>query len=322
MLKTKYYYNPAACSYEPVETSISSFIVRSFVYIFFAVVLAILMVKYYQGRFVSPKEIELLQANEKLKAYYHMVQKKIESSTALLNILQERDDTIRVLLNTTPLSASERNAGIGGVNTYAHLGKDTLIAQTLSKVDQLTSQLTIQKKSYDQILNLAKKTASKLQSMPSLIPVDKDNLKRISAQFGKRIHPIYKIFRMHEGIDFAARTGTHVYSAANGHVKWVKNDKKGYGNHLLIEHGNGFQTHYAHMHAINVKEGQVVTRGQKIGTVGNSGDSTAPHLHYEVYYHGKCVNPAKYFVSELTPIEYEAIHKQAVHQTQALCSNF
>lgn len=322
MLKTKYYYNPATCSYERVKTSVSSFILRSLVYMFFSVVLAFIMVKYYQGRFVSPKEIELLQDNEKLKAYYRMVQKKIEGSMALLKMVQNQDETIRVLLNITPLSASERNAGIGGVNTYAHLGKDTLIAQTLSKVDQLTSQLTIQKKSYDQILHLAKKTASKLRAMPCLPPVSKDQLKRVSAPFGMRKHPLHGLYRMHYGIDFSAPIGTLIYAAASGHVKWVKYDTRGYGKHLLIEHGNGFQTHYAHMHAINVQQGQVVSRGQKIGTVGNSGDSTAPHLHYEVYSNGKRVDPVQYFVGDLTTSEYEAFHKGPAHQTQALCSNF
>lgn len=323
MLKTKYYYNPATCSYERVQTSISAFVLRSSVYIFFSVLLAVVIVRYYQGRFISPREIELLQDNKRLKSYYHVVQKKTENSVALLATLQQRDDDLyRVLLNVAPLSASERNAGMGGVNEYAHLGKETLIAQTLSKVDQLTSQLMIQKKSYDQILNLARKKAAKFASTPTFPPVSKKHLKRISAHFGKRLHPIYKIPKMHEGVDFSAPIHTPIYAAADGYVKWIKKDKKGYGNHLLIEHSNGFQTHYAHMHAIMIKERQRITRGQQIGTVGNSGDSTAPHLHYEVYCNGHRINPVQYFVGELTAAEYEAVRKQAAHQTQALCSNF
>ena len=322
MLRTKYYYNPATCSYERIQISILAFILRSFFFIFFSVGLAVLMFKFCQSRCVSPREVQLLQDNERLKAYYHVVQKRIESSVALLNVLQERDDTIRVLLNTTPLSASERNGGMGGVNTYAHLGQDTLIAQTLSKVDQLTSQLAIQEKSYNQILKLAKDKAAKLASRPTLPPVSKQHLKRISAHFGMRMHPIYKIRKMHEGVDFSAPPGTAVYSAADGYVKWVQTHNKGYGKHLLIDHGNGFQTHYAHMHTIIVQPGQRITRGQQIGTVGNSGDSTAPHLHYEVYRNGRRVNPVEYFVGELTAAEYEAVRKQAAHQTQALCSNF
>ncbi len=323
MLKTKYYYNPATCSYEPVQSSISAFILRSAVYIFFSVVLAVVIARYYQGRFISPRETELLQDNERLKAYYHVVQKKIESSAALLATLQQRDDDLyRVLLNADPLSTVERNAGMGGVNKYAHLGKDTLIAQTLSKVDQLTSQLAIQKKSYDQILTLARNKTAKFASTPTFPPVSKKHLKRISAPFGMRTHPIYKIRKMHEGVDFSAPIHTPIYAAADGYVKWIKNDKKGYGNHLLIEHGNGFQTHYAHMHTIIIKQRQRITRGQQIGTVGNSGDSTAPHLHYEVYCNRHRVNPVQYFVGELTAAEYEAVRKHAAHQTQALCSNF
>ncbi|CAH2559962.1 M23 family metallopeptidase [Cardinium endosymbiont of Oedothorax gibbosus] len=323
MLKTKYYYNPATCSYERVQTSISAFILRSSLYIFFSVLLAVVIVRYYRGCFVSSREKELLADNKVLKDYYDVIQKKIERSAALLAALQQRDDDLyRVLLNAAPLSAAEHNAGVGGVNKYAHLGKSTLIAQTLSKVDQLISQLTIQKKSYDQIWSLAKRNSSRLQSMPTLPPVAKEHLKRISAPFGMRWHPIYKIRRMHQGVDFSAPMHTPIYAAADGYVQWVKNDKRGYGNHLLIDHRHGFQTHCAHMHTIIVKQGQRVTRGQQIGTVGNSGDSTAPHLHYETYHNGHRVNPFDYFVGELTPAEYEAVRQQAAHQTQALCSNF
>ncbi|MCT4696813.1 MAG: M23 family metallopeptidase [Candidatus Cardinium sp.] len=323
MLRTKYYYNPATCSYERVQRSISTFIIRSALYIFFSVVLAVLMGRYYRVRFISPTEVKLLQENERLKAYYHMVQKKIEGSVALLTRLQQQDDELyRLLLNTAPLSAAERNAGMGGVNTYAHLGKDTLIAQTLSKAEQLDSKLKVQQQSYKQLRELAKHKMAKLASTPTFPPVSKKHLKRISAHFGMRTHPIYHIRKMHEGVDFSAPIHTPIYAAADGHVKWVKNDKKGYGNHLLIEHGNGFQTHYAHMHTIIIKQGQRITRGQQIGTVGNSGDSTAPHLHYEVYSNRHRVDPIQYFVGELTAAEYEAVRKQATHPTQALCSNF
>ncbi|MGI2262256.1 M23 family metallopeptidase [Candidatus Cardinium hertigii] len=323
MLKTKYYYNPATCSYEPVRPSVSTFILRTFAFLFFSVLLAAGMVRYYQDHVPSPKEAALWQDNERLKAYYDFVQKKIESSTALLATLQQRDDDLyRVLLNTAPLSATERNAGIGGVNKYAHLGKDTLIAQTLSKVDQLASQLAIQKKSYDQVMSLAKQKTAKFASTPTFPPVSKKHLKRISGHFGRRLHPIYKIFKMHEGVDFSAPMHTPIYAAADGYIKWIKKDKKGYGHHLLIEHGNGFKTHYAHMDTIIIKERQQITRGQQIGTVGNSGDSTAPHLHYEVYCNGKRVNPIQYFVGELTPAEYEEVRRQSAYRIQALCSNF
>lgn len=323
MLKTKYYYNPATCSYERIQPSVSAFVLHIIFFVCFSVALAVGMVKYYQSLCVSPREEELLQDNEKLKSYYHVVQRKIESITGLLTNLQQRDDDIyRILLNVDPLSAAERNAGMGGVNKYAHLGKETLIAQTLSKVDQLASQLKIQKKSYDQLLGFAQRKRAKLASTPTFPPVSKKHLKRISATFGNRMHPIHHIFKMHEGVDFSAPIHTPIYAAADGYVKWVKKDKKGYGNHLLIEHGNGFQTHYAHMHNIVIKERQRVNRGQQIGTVGNSGDTTGPHLHYEAYCNGRRVDPLQYFVGELTPAEYEAVRKAAATHTQALCSNF
>ncbi|TDG95668.1 M23 family metallopeptidase [Cardinium endosymbiont of Culicoides punctatus] len=323
MRKAKYYYNPVTCSYERVRASVSTIILRSCIFLFFSFAAACGMVRYYNNFFISPKERTLLAENEQLRSYYHVVQKKIEQSTTLLTSLQEQDDTIyRVLLNTDPLSSVERNAGIGGVNKYAHLGKDTLIAQTLSRVDQLNSKLIIQKKSYNYILGLANKAASKLRSTPAFPPVSKQHLKRISAPFGMRLHPIHKVYKEHEGVDFSAPMHTPIYVAANGSVKWIKNSKKGYGNHIMIEHGNGFQTMYAHLNKIIVKEGQKLAKGQRIGTVGNTGFSTAPHLHYEVYCNGKRVDPIQYFVGELTPAEYDAVRKQSANQIQTLCSNY
>ncbi|MBX9890502.1 MAG: peptidoglycan DD-metalloendopeptidase family protein [Amoebophilaceae bacterium] len=323
MPKKKYYYNHATCSYEPVRISVVTFLMRSFVFLIAAFGLAIGIAKYYNGRFISPKEAELLEDNAKLKSYYQVIQEKLDKSISLLAVLQERDDTLyRVLLNTSPLSPAERNAGIGGVDKYAHLGKETLIAQTLSKVDRLANKLTIQKKSFDYLLSVARKTASRLKSIPTLPPLSKKHLKRISAPFGMRLHPIYKIHKLHPGVDFAAPLGTPIYAAADGYIKSVKSSKKSYGNHMLIEHGHGYKTLYAHMHKIIVREQQKVVRGQQIGTVGNTGDSTAPHLHYAVYSNGNLVDPMQYFAGELTPEEYEDVRKQAAGQTQALCSNF
>ena len=323
MHKAKYYYNQSTCSYERVKISVIGLLLRSCVLILFVIGVAVVIVKYYNGFFVSPREVSLLEDNEKLKSYYYSIQKKAEKNGEILAALQERDDTLyRVLLNTAPLSSAERNAGIGGVDKYAHLGKEVLIAQTLSSVDQLTSKLAIQKKSFDYVLSVAKKTAKKLRSMPTFPPLSKKNLKRISAPFGMRLHPIHKIYKMHKGIDLSAPIGTPIYVAADGYVKFVRNSKKGYGNHILIEHGCGFQTLYGHMNSITVREKQKIIRGQKIGTVGNSGDSTASHLHYSVYSNGNLVNPMNYFVGELTPEEYEEVRKQAATQNQALCSNF
>lgn len=324
MLKTKYYYNPATCSYERAKPSILGLMVRSVVFLFLSALLAVAIVRYHQARFVSPKEAELLQDNQKLKSYYHMVQQKIESNQALLTSLQDSDNALRASLGREPLSAAERAAGMGGVNKYAHLGKDTLIAQTLFKADQLASELAIQKKSYAQIFSAAKKRKAQLASTPAFPPVSKRYLKRISAPFGRRMHPIYKILKLHEGVDFAVPMHSPIYAAADGYIKKIVKDKKGYGNHIMIEHGNGFKTRYAHMHTIAVKERQRIVRGQQIGTSGNSGASTAPHLHYEVYFNGNAVEPLQYFSAVLTLAEYEEVCKYAREQAkaEATCSNF
>ncbi|AWN81779.1 M23 family metallopeptidase [Candidatus Cardinium hertigii] len=319
MRKARYYYSPVTCSYERVKASPWLFVVRTGLLFSCAFVLACFMVRYYRSCFSSPKEIELLEDNKQLQAYYNTVQQHIEKCNTLLVALQERDDTFRLLLGKEPLSVVERNAGIGGVNKYAHLCNNALISQTLSKLDQLTSKLTIQKKSCDSLLKFAQQSERKFKSMPTFPPVSKKHLKRISGTFGMRFHPIFKIPKMHEGVDFAAPIRAPIYAAADGRVKWIKSEKKGFGNHLLIEHDNGFQTLYAHMHTIDVEGKQRVVRGQQIGLVGNSGHSTAPHLHYEVYHNGNRVDPLLYLVEGLTDVEYEEIRRKAAQQTQTLC---
>jgi len=323
MYKKKYYYNHVTCNYEPVQSSLKRFLCSSCIFLLASLGIGVWIAKYYNVLFPSPREIELLEENTKLTSYYEVIQKKIDKSIALLSMLQERDDTLyRVLLDAKPFSSAERNAGIGGVDKYAHLGRETLVAKALSNVDRLTNKLRVQQKSFDYLLNLAKRNADRLRSMPTFPPISSKHLKRISAGFGMRIHPIHKVRKIHKGVDFAAPRGTPIYAAADGYIKYVKHSMKSYGLHLMIDHGNGFQTLYGHMHAVRVNEKQKVVRGQQIGVVGNTGDSTAPHLHYTVFSNGNYVDPMQYFVGELTPEEYEAVRKQVASQGQALCANF
>lgn len=321
MRKKRYYYNPTTCSYEPVQTSLWSLILSGCLFIFCAVVVALIMVDYYHKHgFKSPREVVLQEDNQRLKDYYHTIEQKIAHSAQLLITIQERDDALyRVLLGREPLSITERNAGIGGVDKYAHLSKEYLIAQTLSKVDQLINRLKIQKKSYDDILSYAHKKNEKFKSMPTFPPLSKKHLKRMSSGFGMRIDPILGVHRMHEGIDFAAPKHTPIYAVADGQVKWVKISKKGYGNALLLDHGNGFRTLYAHMHTITISERQRVKRGEQIGAVGDTGHARGDHLHYEVHHNKRRIDPLLYLVEGLTHSEYEEICRQAAQPGKTMC---
>ena len=140
--------------------------------------------------------------------------------------------------------------------------------------------------------------------MPSIMPVSNNDLKRTASGWGMRMHPIYKILRFHYGMDFTANTGTDVFATGIGVVKSATRET-GYGNTVVIDHGYGYATYYAHLSRINVQIGQKVNRGDVIGYVGSTGTSTAPHLHYEVSKNGVKVNPQNYYFQDLTPAEYE-----------------
>ena len=159
-----------------------------------------------------------------------------------------------------------------------------------------------------------------LASIPSIKPVRSDKLNRgvkLLSGFGYRLHPIHKIRKMHQGIDFSAPRGTAIQATGDGVVEAVKYKKSGYGIHVIIDHGYGYKTLYGHMSKVDVQTGQKIKKGQKIGSVGSTGTSTAPHCHYEVHYKGKAVNPIDYVLDGLTPKEYQELVRLAELDNQS-----
>ena len=223
----------------------------------------------------------------------------------------------------THLSLILRDAGIGGVDRYSEIRskeidhKD-LILSLSGDVDKLRRKMYIQSKSYDDILELADNKAKMFAAIPAIQPVSNKELIRLASGFGYRIHPVYKVKKLHTGIDFSAPIGTPIYATADGKVSLVKVRFSGYGKLVEIDHGFGFKTRYAHMHEFAVKEGQKVKRGQVIGYVGNTGLSTAPHLHYEVIKGNSKINPVHYFFNDLNPDEYEKVIELSSIENQSL----
>jgi murein DD-endopeptidase MepM/ murein hydrolase activator NlpD len=226
--------------------------------------------------------------------------------------IQQRDDNIyRVIFESEPISSSIRKAGFGGVNKYANLENlenAELVIKTATHLDRLAKEAYIQSKSYDEVMRLALNKEKMLAAIPAIQPVSNKDLKRTASGWGYRIHPIYKIRKFHYGMDFTAPTGTEIYATGDGVVATVKGNKRskiGFGLEIIIDHGFGYETLYAHLNEFNVKAGQKVKRGDVIGYVGNTGGSTAPHLHYEIHKNGKPVNPEYFYFKDLTPQEYE-----------------
>ncbi len=321
MARIKYRFNTKTLSYEKIEADwkqrslkISTFLVAS---IFVGLIFFFIGAKYFD----SPKEKLLKQENSQLKAQYDILNMRMSQAEEVLADVQKRDDDIyRVILEAEPIPKEIRTAGFGGVNRYKKLQglkNSDLIVESSKKLDQITKQLYIQSKSYDDVIEMAMAKEKMIASIPAIQPVSNKDLKRMASGYGMRMHPIYKRMKLHTGMDFSAERGTEIYATGAGKVIHAEISRRGYGNNVIIDHGYGYQTLYAHMSSFEVRVGQEITRGQIIGYVGNTGTSVAPHLHYEVIKDGQKVNPVNFYFNDLTPEEYERIIEFSSQQTQS-----
>jgi murein DD-endopeptidase MepM/ murein hydrolase activator NlpD len=322
MAKVRYQYNESTLSYEKVKVSNR----RRFLQILGTVVAWLfggaLFYLVFNVFYDSPQETQLKAEKSEILLQYHLLDKRLDQMTMVLTDLENRDDNIyRTIFEAEPIPDNIRKAGIGGVNRYKNLSKfkgdaDQVI-ETSKKLDQLAKQLYIQSKSFDEVIELAKQKEDMLGSIPAIQPVSNADLKRMSSGFGKRVHPIYKTVRFHWGNDFTAPTGTEIYSTGKGKVILAEKSGSGYGNHVIVDHGYGYQTLYGHMSKINVKQGQTVSRGEILGLVGSTGLSSAPHLHYEVLKNGNKVNPVNFYFNDLSPEEYSLMIQLSQQENQS-----
>ena len=321
MSKIKYYYDTKTLSYKPIESSRVDKFKNFIVYFTSSAILAFFILLIFFQYFDSPKEKRLKGEINNLLSQYEIINSDLKKIEIVLDDIQTRDDNIyRTIFEADPIPTSIRKQGYGGVNRYKKLSgfsNSDLIINTTKKVDQLTKQLYLQSKSFDEIIELAKNKSKMLASIPAIQPVANKDLKRMTSGYGYRIHPIYKTRKMHYGMDYSAKVGTEIYATGDGFISKVKRSKRGYGNYVKINHGFGYETLYAHMSKYIVKKGQKVKRGEVIGYVGNSGISTAPHLHYEVRKDNKKINPVNFYFNDLTPEEYEKMLELASQPNQS-----
>lgn len=324
MARIKYYYDTETCKYERVRTRKSDVVLNALGFVSLTVMLAVALLILYDNYFESPKELILKNEVKELEFYYDKLNKDVEQLSQILDNIEQRDDNIyRVVLGAEPIEKSVRDAGIGGADRYADIrdrdiGHTDLVVALHEKVDKLRRKLYIESKSQDEVVQLAEKKEKLYASIPAIQPVSNKQLIALASGFGLRIHPVYKVKKMHNGIDFAASIGTPVYATADGTVTNVSVRFSGYGKMVEIDHGFGYRTRYAHMHGFAVKKGQQVKRGDLIGYVGDTGLSTAPHLHYEVFINDRRVDPVHYFFNDLTAAEYEKILELASAENQSL----
>ena len=322
MAKVKYYYDTETLSYREITVKKSDYYKRS-IFGFFAVTLIAFFGFIGFSQFLmSPSERAQKRELENLKLHFELLNKRIEESSAILSELQERDNTIyRVYFEANPIPEEQRKAGFGGVNRYKYLegfDNSSMIKKATKDLDILSKQIVVQSKSLDEIVALAKNKEEMLASIPAIQPVANNDLKRMASGYGYRIHPIYKTRKFHWGMDFSAPRGTPVYATGNGTVEIVKRSRRGYGNQVKINHGFGYKTFYAHLQKYIVRKNQKVKRGDLIGYIGNSGISTAPHLHYEVIKGNRKLNPVYFYFSDLTPEEYDRMLELSSQENQSL----
>ncbi len=245
----------------------------------------------------------------------------VDELSRVVRALEDKDEKIyRVIFEAPPIDPSIREGGFGGARRYDDLwqldpsGKVAAVAQ---KVDKLRNQVYTLTKSFEEIGRLAMKKEDWARHKPVIVPIPGDKIKRFASGFGYRIHPFYKIRKFHKGVDFSARKGTAIYATGDGVVKVARHSRKGYGNMIIIDHGYGYETLYAHMSKFNVRKGQKVKRGDVIGYVGSTGLSMAPHLHYEVHKNGRPVNPIYYFHNDFTPEDFVQLIEKDRHSHQS-----
>ena len=308
MAKIKYYYDTKTLSYKRIELNTFDKFKRSLGFLSASTVVGLIMVIVFFQFFDSPKEKRLKSEIENLVLQYDILSKKMTQIDLVLDDIQHRDDNIyRVIFEADPIPSSIRKAGFGGVNRYKDIrnfSNAELVIEAAKKADKLSKQLYIQSKSFDEVIDLAKNKADMLASIPAIQPIANKDLGKVASGYGYRIHPIYKTRKLHTGMDFTAPQGTPIYATGDGKIAKVRRSRRGYGNHVIVDHGYGYQTLYAHMTKYIVYRGQKVKRGEIIGYVGSTGTSVAPHLHYEVIKNKRKINPVNYYYNDLSPEEY------------------
>ena len=269
----------------------------------------------------SPKEKALKREIAQLTIQYELIHREMGNLEKVIEHLEETDDNLyRTIFGAEPVEATLRQGGTGGVNRFKDLeGFDNsdIVIETTKRLDMIRKKIYVQSKSFDDLILFATEKEDMLRSVPAIIPIATKDLTRVASGFGLRIHPYYRISKFHAGMDFTAPSGTEVYASGDGKIAAVLSSKRGMGNHIIIDHGFGYTSIYAHLDSFNVRQGQKVSRGDVIGYVGNTGMSVAPHLHYEIKLNGVNVDPVNYYFNDLTAAEYEVMIELASKNGQS-----
>ena len=321
MKKIKYYYNTHSLRYEKLETPFRVKLLRVFAFIATAIVTSAI-ISYFAFQFIgSPGEKILRAQNERLRTRFENMSDQVNSLEQQMAELEKRDNTVyRSIFEAKPIPDSVRAKEMEKEKEIAKVAKmeDYEVVQSIQNtLKMLAGRINVQKRSYKELEGLMNNKEKILAATPAIQPVSNKDLSRIASGFGYRIDPVYKSIKMHAGLDFAAPQGTPIYATANGRVKTSGYSSGGYGNHVVIDHGYGYETLYGHMVRVKARAGQQVTRGEIIGYVGTTGKSTGPHCHYEVHKNGNKIDPVYFFYNDLSPQQFDELLKRAQASNQS-----
>jgi murein DD-endopeptidase MepM/ murein hydrolase activator NlpD len=322
MSKVKYYYDSDTLSYRKIERKKATTFKYASIFILASALFGFLFV-FIATQFVqSPKERALARELQNMKLQYKLLNKKVDDAFAALENVEERDNNIyRLYFEANPIPIEQRRAGFGGVNRYKKFeGYDNskLIAESNKQLDILQKAIVVQSRSLDEVAVLATDKEKFLATIPAIQPVNNVDLTRMASGFGYRIDPFTKVRKFHYGMDFTSPRGTPIYATGDGVVTRADNKAIGYGNHITIDHGYGYESLYAHLYKYNVRPNQKVKRGDLIGFVGSTGRSEAPHLHYEIFKDGERINPINFYYGNLTAVEFSKLLEKAQLENQSL----
>ncbi len=314
MKKIKYFYNTNTLRYEKLVTPFRVKLLRIFGFLSALLVSSALVIWLYTKFIPKPTDTELKLKYDLMKENYSTLSNKIGSLQQQMAELEKRDNEVyRSIFEANPLPDSARaklTENKKEVEKVSVMSDDQLTTDIASRLNNISARINYQLKSYGDIEKLIKNQGNKLNSIPAIQPVSNKELTRIASGFGMRIHPIYGIAKMHNGLDFTAPQGTPIYATGDGIVT-AAGGGTGTGNHVIINHGYGYETEYMHMVRIKARDGQRVKRGEVIGWVGNTGASTGPHCHYEVHINGRPVDPVYFFFNDLNAEQYDRLLKIA-----------
>lgn len=322
MAGNKFHYNPKTLRYERVKISIFNVLITLFSYLTFGVLFFVGLVILQNIIIETPSEKKVRAENKALDDHKKLLTAQLLESNQKLAELKAKDVALYQKLfetkqpqESTPVYPEREELLLAGSGDF-----DESIDQLGQRFSELIQSAKTRSKFFKSETHIEKKDISVLTSIPSIAPLENFEIAKLVSGFGTRINPFHKGHYHHDGVDIASPRGTSVISAAPGRVVLIKKSDlmAGYGNYVELDHGNGYMTRYSHLENITVKEGQSIKKGQALGSVGITGGSIAPHLHYEVIKDGTNIDPIKFFMEGIAPERYEALVSTSQKQNQSL----